>query len=319
MQTYTNYVAAVSLHGITPVTEAQFNECQNLPRVIDVQMPHTLNYAIGTALEAGDSAGASNLINQCDEHDKECWLMYTTEGEHFPAGGLHFNQLQWSHFQRLEARPLNVAFMLDFDGSLPGDLEFFNIGKERFFFDEAGICRWDKELGWDFLHDHCLTHPTLEEILPLTKACFDAQSLAAMEEVYTANCGIRLRFTGRTKLNPLCELIGEALQKALKEGRIFVDDPRSDLVGRSDCTFITPVTAELLGGNMEVMFCFNTVFTECFSYDWIDGLIVPVILEALGHANAEETYTFKLVQDDEEQQVSFLRFYADWDFPEDVE
>lgn len=180
-QTYAHYAAVVAARGVTPITEAQFNEWLHLPRVTDVQMPHTLNYAIGVAIEAGDLYGAAGLINQCDEHDQECWTQYTTEGELFPAGGLWFNLLDWMEGKRLDARPLHVAFMLDFAGNLPGDLTLFNIGKGRFFFDVDSVCQWDEELGWDFLFYHRQANPELEQILTLTKACFDAESLAAME------------------------------------------------------------------------------------------------------------------------------------------
>ncbi|MDX9668733.1 hypothetical protein [Pseudomonas sp. P8_250] len=171
-QTYAHYAAVVAARGVTPMTEAQFAEFQSLPRVADVPMPHSLNYAIGVALEAGDTSGALQLINQCDEHDKECWTQYTTVGDHFPAGGLWFNHLQWSKFDRVEARPLNVAHMLDFNGDVIGELTFFNIGSESCFFDKDSVCFLDEENGWEFLFYHETANPTLDQILELTKPHF---------------------------------------------------------------------------------------------------------------------------------------------------
>jgi hypothetical protein len=179
-QTYAHYVAVVSARGVTPVTEVQFNALQTLPRVADVNMPRTLNYAIGVALEAGDNTGAASLIRQGDEYTQECWQMFTEEGDHLPAEGLHANIEQWAKFGRDEVRPLNIAYMLDFDGNSPKDQTCFSIGKQNFFFNGDSICQWDNEREWDFLCFHFLSNPTLKQILVITIGCFDVESLADM-------------------------------------------------------------------------------------------------------------------------------------------
>ncbi|MFL1449178.1 hypothetical protein ACI77O_12355 [Pseudomonas tritici] len=122
-RSYADYAEAMTAFDATPITEAGFHDWQaHLPAAIPVSMPLTLNSAIGMAIEAGDLYGATDLINKCDEHDQDCWSLYTTEGSHFPAGGLWFNHLDWMNRDRPDATPLTVAYMLDFDGSLPSQL-----------------------------------------------------------------------------------------------------------------------------------------------------------------------------------------------------
>lgn len=117
---YDEYVKAVSAYGVKPIPGATWEDMQqSLPAPKDIIMPLSLNLAIAVAIESGDHSGATVLINQCGNHDQECWEMYTTEGDYFAAGGLWFNQHQWVSGERPDACPMNVAHMLDFEGDLP--------------------------------------------------------------------------------------------------------------------------------------------------------------------------------------------------------
>lgn len=123
-RSYDDYVKVVSAYGIGPIPQGTWEEWQErLPEPKGIVMPSTLNYAIAVAIEAGDLGGAAQLIGQCDEHDQDAWLEYTEEGSHFPAGGLWFNQLDWMNGVRLDACPMTVAHMLDFNGELPAAMK----------------------------------------------------------------------------------------------------------------------------------------------------------------------------------------------------
>lgn len=120
MRFYTDYVAGVSEHGLSPISEELWGQLQStLPAALPITMPLSMNRSIALAMEAGDHVGAAVMVNQCEEHDRECWLQYTTEGQSFPAGGLWLNHAEWVNGSRPQASPLVVAYMLDFDGDLP--------------------------------------------------------------------------------------------------------------------------------------------------------------------------------------------------------
>lgn len=169
-RSYSEYLAVASTHGFTAISPDQWAARQAvLPDPKQVEMPLSLNHAIGLTIEAGDPEGAKLLIQTCSDEHQECWLMYTTVGDSFPAGGLWMNQFEWLEKSRLDATPLTVAHMLDFNGELPDDITKFEIEGKRYYFDEDHVVVFDGDEGWDYLPDHKLETPTIEAVSALVK------------------------------------------------------------------------------------------------------------------------------------------------------
>lgn len=169
-RSYAVYADAVAAYGVTPITEAQWADQQNiLPAAKAVDMPPTLNQGIALALEAGDLNGAAQMIAMCNTHDQECWSQYTTEGECFPAGGLWFSKLDWMNGSRPDASPLTVAHVLDYDGELPEALTHFELDNTRYYFTADDVVIHDSELGFSFLFFHGLSNPSVDAIVGLIK------------------------------------------------------------------------------------------------------------------------------------------------------
>jgi hypothetical protein len=170
-RSYGEYLAVASEHGFKAISETQWSGWQErLPEQKPVEMPSTLNHAIAVTIEAGDQDGAAFLIKQCNEHDQDCWMMYTTEGEYFPAGGLWMNQLDWMNKTHLEASPLTVAHMLDFDGQLPDDITKFELDGVKYYFNAENVAVFKGEMGWSYLSNHHLVTPSIEAVSSLVKS-----------------------------------------------------------------------------------------------------------------------------------------------------
>ena len=133
----------------------------------------------------------------------------------------------------------------------------------------------------------------------------------------TADCGIDIKFSSSVDRVALCELFNASLNKAKDAGLIFVDDIRSDLDGRSDCTAISPVTSAQIE-DMVVRFHFTMEFTECFSFDWLHELFAPVLVSALV-PDRDTSRTSVWISGAIGQEIRLLRIMADWDFPEECD